>query len=623
MAGGTAPEGVETNYFYITSQNVNNNAYWHTAVPDVKIVNGVVKIQSNSNVWKNYLKVGYPCLFIDIDTNESNIAPFGGDNSQSFILNGIVKPLLYYPVLNKPYELNVDLLEWKGLTDTVGDDAGIPDWLRYMDYSNFLSYISTLGTFMKYKIKHPFGYALVQMTCNPSNNGNDVILTSSTINNTYSTIWTGTPVFNKSAKTTGTLKKNKLYSRYTIDTYFKNSENDEVVKRKLDCNVTSDSAIDVYFQNSTGGVKTYLYFGNNPVTTNSQVRYYYFPHYGENGFSQDGTRGTRRDLLPEYIASFSSAYFFRNYPFGYYEKYITGYLNGSPGYKYGYFSFVSYSYPLLLMDPETGILYQVAVAIGGYVYKPFSPEEILGFYGSYGDYGYYDGYKNVAGSPRDGVSFSDLIIENNNNIVLRISPGTYEPRWGEYASGLGIRYASKKYKIMEEDGSVNQHNWGSDAPFVHATNRDEILENEGWVYDSGVETAVTWSDAFANPNSLVNVIKSLDEFYIQSRTYMPGRRFEVKDSNTENILSYLKDFERDEYEINYTNNVKGQFNEILTDTRITIPAGDRFFNYGVFSVKEVTTPDNQTLKLYKIYPNMLSTEVMCNIDNLLRETTGT
>lgn len=620
MAGGTAPEGVETNYFYITSQNVNNNAYWHTAVPDVKIVNGVVKIQSNSNVWKNYLKVGYPCVFIDNDTNESNIAPFGGDNSQSFILNGIVKPLLYYPVLNKSYELNVDLLEWKGLTDTVGDDAGIPDWLRYMDYSNFLSYISTLGTFMKYKIKHPFGYALVQMTCDPSNDGNDVILTSSTINNAYSTIWTGTPVFNKSAKTTGTLKKNKLYSRYTIDTYLKNSENDEVVKRQLVSNVTSDSAIDVYFQNSTGGVKTYLYFGNNPVTTNSQVRYYYFPHYGENGFSQDGTRGTRRDLLPEYIASFSREYFFSNYPFGFYRKYITGYQTGSAQeYYYGYYSYVSYSYPLLLMDPETGILYQVAVAIGGYVYEPFTLSEILNIYGSYGDYGYYEFYE---GGPSNGDPSTDLIIERNGTEVCRIRPDI-SFYWGKYFPGLGIRYASKVYKIMEEDDSVNQHDWEQDAPFRHATNSDEMLENEGWYDDLGVETAVTWSDAFVDPNSLINVIKSLDEFYIQGRTYMPGRRFEVNDSNTENILSYLKDFERDENEIHYTNNVKGQFNEILTNTRITIPAGDRFFNYGVFSVKEVTTPDNQTLKLYKIYPNMLSTDVMQNVDRLKDNSVGT
>ena len=632
MAGGTAPEGVETNYFYITSQNVNNNAYWHTAVPDVKIVNGVVKIQSNSNVWKNYLKVGYPCVFIDTDTNESDIALFGGDNSQSSILNGIVKPLLYYPVLNRPYELNVDLLEWKGLTDTVGDDAGIPDWLGYMDYSNFLSYISTLGTFMKYKIKHPFGYALVQMTCDPSNNGDDVILTSSTINNTYSTIWTGTPVFNKSAKTTGTLKKNKLYSRYTIDTYFKNSENDEDVKRQLVSNVTSDSAIDVYFQNSTGGVKTYLYFGNNPVTTNSQVRYYYFPHYGENGFSQDGTRGTRRELWPEYVQTFATdTSYYWNDPWDIWNTTIYSYdvYNPSAGarYPYCYYTFVSKSYPLLLMDPETGILRQVAVAIGGFIYKPFTSQQISQFYKDLldpnGTNQYHGEYSNR--STVDGAFLSDLIIYKNDELGSYLTihaDGSIQ--WGEYDQD-NYAVVSKICPIMDENDNVNKHNWDSDLPFERKKfgNEYRIVPRDGWDYDSTLANSVAMQYAFANPDTLAAAVKNLDEVIVNGQTYMPGRRFEVKDSNTENILSYLKDFERDENEIRYTNNIKGQFNEILTNTTITIPAGDRFFNYGVFSVKEVTTPDNQTLKLYKIYPNMLSTDVMQNVDRLKDNSAGT
>lgn len=650
--GGTGPEGEEYNYYFITSKNVNNGAYWHIPVPKLKVENGIIKTTDLSNSeWKRYVKVGHPCIYIDEGTKESVQDTFTGigTNAPNGITNGIIKPMLFYPVLNRPYKLNFDVVEWYGRSDNnniVVQDR--PEWARYMDVTGFFDHFTTLGWCMSGSVISPYSSCTVSGVCE-SKFGDEIgnVQNCGSCRLTRSQIWTENPhgtnlIFQKIDSATS--KKSRFDSTYKFNAQFSNNgESFSELKKYSD--IKNNSAIGIYTGNvASPYVDIVLYYANRIV--NYDVKYYWFPFY-----TNDNKGAVDKSILNRF--DYYDMYYF-SYPLNdddmswldpsqitgsLYVTYnssdntmfdvqdlgggslnlneIKTRLNGTKFYI-AYIQPTTYSVPILLSD-ENNRLTQVAIFIDRNVWTKVNPSYIWSSYNTYisNPTAYY---------------LDDYTIQAECNVgsnVVRI--------FINIATGENTNYTSSPTGYSNFMGFGTSV--GSDVT------RANVCENvNGRITNLRSYYSASTTDWDVDGNPVLTVLVNQDiqglKEYINSnmqklrinlngtnKYYYPAKRLKVNegilDSQTgvTKLVSFLKEYENDSHIIHYGGN-KGTDNEIVSERALNYGVDNlKIRNFGVFSVFEKENDHGGKNKIYKIYPHLINRSLMHEIEQW-RKTAG-
>ena len=658
VVGGTAPNGQEHNFFYITSQNPDTKAFWHTKVPNLEIENGIIRIKNNSTLWKNYIKVGYPCVYIDEDTLESVQANFTGDNTAapSGIKNGVIKPMLYYPVINRPYSINCNIIEWFGLDDS---SLNTPEWIKYLDTTGFFKSFVSLGYCLSGSVVSPFSSCTMVVT-NKNVDGDTVDTKTFTFNKTVPQIWdaNGTLVNVVSGGTnSSTLRASRYKGTYSIDVLFKNSAN--VTEERSMPIDNKRCAYNVYYSDktddTTAGITkyhAYFYFGNN--TPDYDVDYYWFPLIDPNSSNDAIDRGfftknkfddyyviTSDYSIPHVNVSLYSCYVYRG------QLGVTVDIQKAPDnmtsvndipdkdnlyFNVGHIDTLWYDVPFLLSKDDK--LVQVVITYGEDVWTLDRETYFLDREWSqngpnnypYNNSGPVQGFDDhtVIGQIEYMGGLWDVTIRIDNNAWISNRNGTTSYKF--YGYGVTVEFSS----VAHVSNSLSRITT-SELSAYHAESHDSLNQNYT-IYDEnmgvmnfGMQAAKQWG---SSRDALLEMLKNFNCLQIGTQIYYPAKRYIVNDSalNTaekvNGLFEYLNSFVKPENKIDIgPDDPTPYFDNGYYRMKygLKLPLGAEANDYGVFSVKKDSNEYGEKNKIMKIYPCLTNKVIMDTIETYRRQ----
>ena len=650
--GGTGPEGEEHNYYFITSKNINNGAYWHNPVPKLEVVNGVIKSTDlSTSEWKRYVKVGHPCVYIDKETNESVQDNFTGigTNAPNGISNGIIKPMLFYPVFNQPYKLDFNIVEWYGRTETDLDNYDQPEWARYMDVTGFFNHFATLGWCMSGSVVSPYSSCTISGVCKSQF---DTLIGQTHNCGSYSLtrnqIWNENPHDSNlllKKINSNTKKSSRFRSTYEFDIQFSNNGESYPELNKHN-NIKNESAVGVY----TGDLASpyadvVFYYANRPVNYN--VKYYWFPFYTE-----DNKGAVDKGILSHF--DFYDLYYAQNYYdndwissvgiantlYTYYGYGVAGYdyycdnsdpnilsMLGNPSFTFAVETEHIYAVPLLLSDENNKLVQVVAFTRKKEWVIP--TENLWKNYSSYyvqpvdnGTISYdQNGNGTLTTSCYVGTGAGTYVT-----LTMKLYVGMTYPTTATVTEGSTWEF-SGYYRNTYEPSTTRAIALPDVKTFINVNNIDTYYSqaSPNWSIDGTLNMQNMF---YARGEELGELINSQMHYLkIDNSFYFPAKRLMMNEDSLNsqtgviNVVSFLKEYENDSHIISYEGN-KGTDNEIVSKKALNY--GEQILNlrnFGVFSVLENENNHGGKNKIYKIYPHLIDKSLMHEIEQW-RKTAG-